>query len=314
MTPTNITASVRARLTSKARETGRPFQEILQFYAMERFLYRLSVSPHASRFVLKGALMLLVWDAPSPRPTMDVDLLGRLDNSLDNLTRVVRDLCAFVVPPDGLVFDSETVKVERIAKDADHQGVRARFIGLLDRARISMQLDIGFGDTVVPEPVKVEYPTLLGHPAPNLLGYPREAAIAEKLEAMVKRGSLNSRMKDFYDVWLLARHFAFDGTTLGRAIASTFAARETPLETRPLALTAAFAERPDTQRLWSAFVTRSGLRDAPDSLAHVVGEVGAFLLPVLEACSTSAAFQKAWLPGGPWRSDADPIAPPVRLP
>lgn len=110
MTPTNITASVRARLTNKARETGRPFQEVLQFYAMERFLYRLSVSPHAGRFVLKGALMLLVWDASSARPTMDVDLLGRLDSSLDNLTRVVRELCAVVVPPDGLVYDPETVK------------------------------------------------------------------------------------------------------------------------------------------------------------------------------------------------------------
>ncbi len=212
MSPKNMAASVHARLAEIARRTGRPFQELLQYYAMERFLYRLSKSPHAARFVLKGALMLRVWDAPMARPTKDIDLLGRLENSLENLSTVVREICAVDVEPDGLVFRPATVKSERIRED------RIRFDGLLARARIAMQLDVGIGDVMVPGPVEIAYPTLLDFPAPRLKGYPRETAIAEKFEAMVKLGTLNSRMKDFYDIWLLSRQFDFDGPTLAQAV------------------------------------------------------------------------------------------------
>jgi len=200
MSKKNMAASVHARLTDIARRTDRPFQELLQYYAMERFLYRLSKSPHAARFVLKGALMLRVWDAPMARPTKDIDLLGRLENSLENGSTVVRELCALEVEPDGLVFRPATVKSERIREDADYEGVRTRFDGLLARARMAMQLDVGIGDVMVPGPVEIAYPTLLDMPAPRLKGYPRETAIAEKFEAMVKLGTLNSRMKDFYDI------------------------------------------------------------------------------------------------------------------
>ena len=218
MSPKNMAASVHARLAEIARRTGRPFQEQLQYYAMERFLYRLSKSPHAARFVLKGALMLRVWDAPMARPTKDIDLLGRLENSLENLSTMVREVCALEVEPDGLVFRPSTVKSERIREDADYEGVRIRFDGLLARARIAMRLDVGIGDVMVPVPVEIAYPTLLDMPAPRLKGYPRETAIAEKFEAMVKLGTLNSRMKDFYDIWLLSRQFDFDGPTLGEAV------------------------------------------------------------------------------------------------
>jgi hypothetical protein len=211
MSPKNLAASVHARLAQIARRTGRPFQELLQYYAMERFLYRLSKSPHAARFVLKGALMLRVWDAPMARPTKDIDLLGRLENSLENGSTVVREVCALEVEPDGLVFRPATVKSERIREDADYEGVRIRFDGFLARARIAMQLHVGIGDVMVPGPVEIAYPTLLDFPAPRLKGYPRETAIAEKFEAMVKLGTLNSRMKDFYDIWLLSRQFDFDG-------------------------------------------------------------------------------------------------------
>jgi len=208
----------------------RPFQELLQYYAMERFLYRLSKSPHSARFVLKGALMLRVWDAPMARPTKDIDLLGRLENSLENLSTVVREVCAVDVEPDGLVFRPPTVKSERIREDADYQGVRIRFEGSLGTARIAMQLDVGIGDVMVPGPVDIVYPTLLDFPAPRLKGYPRETAIAEKFEAMIKLGTLNSRMKDFYDIWLLSRQFDFDGPTLAQAVTATFANRGTALK------------------------------------------------------------------------------------
>lgn len=200
----NLAASVQARLQNQARATKRPFQELLQYYAMERFLYRLSMTPHRARFLLKGALMLHVWDAPLARATKDLDFLGRLDNSLENLERVVREVCTADVEPDGMVFDPTTVKTERIKEDADYEGVRVRFVGLLGKARVAMQIDVGFGDVVTPGAVDITYPALLDFPAPSLSGYPRETVVAEKFQAMVYLRTLNSRMKDFYDVWLLA--------------------------------------------------------------------------------------------------------------
>ena len=150
MTVKNLAASVHARLQNHARATKRPFQELLQYYAMERFLYRLSKTPYRARFVLKGAMMLHVWNAPLARATKDLDFLGRLDNSLENLEGVIRQVCAADVEPDGMVFDAATVKTERIKEDADYEGVRVRFVGLLGRARVAMQIDVGFGDVVTP--------------------------------------------------------------------------------------------------------------------------------------------------------------------
>ncbi len=266
MSPKNMAASVHARLAETARRTNRPFQELLQYYGMERFLYRLSKSPHAARFVLKGALMLRVWNAPMARPTKDIDLLGRLESPLENLSTVVREVCAVDVEPDGLVFTPATVKSERIREDADYESVRIRFEGLLGRARIAMQLDVGIGDVMVPGPVEIAYPTLLDFPAPRLKGYPRETAIAEKFEAMVKLGTLNSRMKDFYDIWILSRQFGFAGPTLAQAVTATFANRGTTVTAEPVALTTEFSENEVANTQWRAFVRKGRLANAPGVL------------------------------------------------
>jgi nucleotidyltransferase AbiEii toxin of type IV toxin-antitoxin system len=249
----NLAASVQARLQNRARASKRPFQELLQYYAMERFLYRLSQTPHRARFVLKGALILHVWDAPLARATKDIDFLGRLDNALENLERVIREVCAADVDPDGMVFDPATVKTERIKEDADYEGVRVRFVGLLGKARVAMQLDVGFGDVVTPGAQDITYPVLLDFPAPALAGYPRETVVAEKFQAMVYLRTLNSRMKDFYDVWLLASQFAFDGAVLAQAIAATFANRETAIDVAPIAFTPDFTEQVSTLAQWTAF-------------------------------------------------------------
>jgi hypothetical protein len=262
VTVKNLAASVHARLQNHARATKRPFQELLQYYAMERFLYRLSKSPHRTRFVLKGALMLHVWDAPLARATKDVDLLGRLDNSLENLERVVRGVCAADVEPDGMVFDAATVKTERIKEDADYEGVRVRFVGLLGKARVAMQIDVGFGDVVTPGAESISYPVLLDFPVPALSGYPRETVVAEKFQAMVYLRTMNSRMKDFYDVWLLASQFAFDGELLAKAIAATFANRETSIDVAPIAFTHDFSEQASTLAQWTAFRNSSRTRNA----------------------------------------------------
>lgn len=300
MTVKNLEASVHARLQNHARATKRPFQELLQYYAMERFLYRLSKTSHRARFVLKGALMLHVWDAPLARATKDVDLLGQVDNSLENLDRVVREVCAADVEPDGMVFDPATVKTERIKEDADYEGVRVRFVALLGRARVTMQIDVGFGDVVTPGAENITYPALLDFPAPGLLGYPRETVVAEKFQAIVYLRTLNSRMKDFYDVWLLASQFAFDGALLAKAIAATFANRQTDIDPVPIAFTPDFTEQTSTLAQWTAFRNKLPNAECPATLSEVVTILAEFLLPIARACESGENFRQRWAPGGPW--------------
>jgi predicted nucleotidyltransferase component of viral defense system len=298
----DVAASVRQRLANVAKTDGRPIAEVMQYYAMERFLYRLGESPFRDRFLLKGALMLLAWRAPATRPTMDIDLLGRGRNHATELERIVRDLCR-VVPerPDGLDFAVDSVASEEIAVESEYVGVRIRFQARLGTARVRMQVDVGFGDAVVEAEPAIELPTILDLPAPRLRGYSRETAIAEKLEAMFQHGRLNSRMKDYFDIGLLARHFAFDGSRLGRAIAATFARRETEIVANPIGLRDEFAHEPGKQGQWAAFLRKIRATDTPLDLAEQVAALRAFLGPVLGALAAGVAFEVHWPAGGPWR-------------
>lgn len=296
----NIAASVRARLLSISRATNRPFQELLQYYAMERLLYRLCRSPHDRSFILKGALMLRVWNAPVFRPTKDVDLLGHVDNDVEDLAAILRDICQTDVEPDGLIFDAASVSAQRIKEDADYEGVRLKVEGRLDAARITVQLDVGFGDVVTPPASEVEYPTLLDLPAPRMRAYPRETVVAEKFQAMVFLGTLNSRMKDFFDIWLLARQFDFDGSTLAAAVRATFDNRKTTVDAAPVAFEPEFFEHAETVRRWKAFVRKGGFSDAPATLAEVIELVAAFLVPVAQAAQRGAPMTMTWRAPGPW--------------
>lgn len=186
--------------------------------------------------MLKGGLMLRVWKAPVTRPTKDVDLLGRTKNTVANLVSIVQQVCIEQVEPDGMQFDPTIAVGTTINEDAEYNGIRVKFIGLLGVARATMQIDVGFGDAVVPNPVDIEVPTLLNFPAPKLLGYQRDTTIAEKFHAMVVLGTINGRMKDFYDIWLLAQTFSFEGEQLAQAVRATFAARTTELEREPVCL------------------------------------------------------------------------------
>jgi hypothetical protein len=292
----NVGASVRQRLLNKARETGRPFSELLQYFAMERFLYRLSKSEHADKFVLKGALMLTAWNAPLLRPTMDIDLLGATGNDIETMAAIVREICGGrIEPDDGLVFDAASVKGERIAEAAEYEGVRIRFRATLDAARIQMQLDVGFGDIVVPAAVPTIYPTILDLPAPHLLAYSRETAIAEKFEAMVKLGELNSRMKDFFDIWLLSGAFDFDGPRLCEAIEKTFKQRGTVLpDGEPVALAREFSSNPQKRAQWTGFIRRMKLRNVP-SLPEIVDGLGEFLMAPMRAASMGEHLDLKWV-------------------
>lgn len=299
----NPAASVRQRLLDLSRAQARPFQEILQFYVMERFLYRLSRSEHVNRFVLKGALMLQAWEAPHSRPTMDIDMLGRTGNDPDLLVAQFREVLSVVTDgDDGLIFHADSLQTETITEDADYNGVRIRGWAELDGARTRLQLDIGFGDAVVPEPERLRYPVLLDFPAPEVLCYSRESSIAEKFQAMVSLGLLNSRMKDFYDIWLLARQFDFDLKTLVKAIETTFRTRETLVPNPPL-FDSNFAR--DKQIQWRAFARKLG-DNVPiePEFANVLQVLEEFIGKALEFSADEAAAMR-WKARGPWRQSKE---------
>jgi len=275
----DLAASVHQRLLNVARETGRPFNEVLQYFAMERLLYRLSCSPHVGSFVLKGALLFRVWDVPDSRATRDIDFLAFLDNSPESIASIFREVCA-MDDDDGLLFDPDSVAARKIKEDADYEGLRVRFRGLLGKARITMQIDIGFGDKVHPDVVQAKYPVFLDLPAPSLRMYPPETVVAEKAEAMVHLGNLNSRMKDFYDIWWLSRQFKFDSAVLSEAIRQTFENRGTEL--MPFnELQANLLENKTLERQWSAFLAKSGV-PCPESFQEVLDQIATFLGPLFE--------------------------------
>jgi predicted nucleotidyltransferase component of viral defense system len=298
----NIAASVHAKLQNNARRTNRPFSEVLQYYAMERFLYRLSQSQYNKQFILKGALMFIVWQVPDRRTTLDIDLLGLHENEVAKLVTVMKEICNQKVPPDGLVFDANTIKGERIKEGADYKGVRIKFKGLLGRARVPMQIDIAFGDILFPKPTMIEYPVILDFPKPQLSGYSAESIVAEKFESMVKLGSLNSRMKDFYDLWLMTRQFNSLGLNLIQALSRTFSKRKTELpEEAPLFAEEIYSEKSDRQTLWNAFLIKGQLKHAPEKLMDTALIIESFLCEPLEAIHKKKEFNCKWEAPGPWK-------------
>ncbi len=295
----NIAVSTRQKLLNKARKDQRPFAELLQYFAMERFLYRLSQSKYKDKFILKGALALLAWNAPTVRPTKDIDLLGEFNNDVEVITQVISEICEQDVEPnDGLTFDIKTITGIKIKEDADYQGVRVRFLSYLDTAKVTMQIDIGFGDSVYPKPEINTYPTLLDLPAPKLLSYSKETTIAEKLEAMVKLGELNSRMKDFYDIWLLSRQFQFNGHDLQKAISGTFSQRGTELPSEIEAFTKGFIKAKDVQ--WKAFRNNINSDAIPVSFEEVTNQIRTFIQPIVESTVNEGDYNKNWLPESGW--------------
>jgi len=298
--PVNVAASVRARLQNLARQRRVEFQLVLSEFAIERLLYRLGASAHANRFVLKGAMLFKLWPGEEHRATWDLDLHGRGAGAVADAVAVVRELCA-IAAPDGIEFDPASVTGEEIRADEEYDGVRVRLRAHLAGARIPVQVDVGFGDAITPGPERASYPTLLDHPRPEVLVYPREAVVAEKLEAMVSLGVTNSRMKDFYDLFVLASRFPFTGATLAAAVRATFLRRRTPFpEGEPLVLTPGFLAAPERQTQWRAFLRRGRLAAPPDATELSV-LLRRFLEPVLAAAASDEPLNAHWPPGGPWQ-------------
>jgi hypothetical protein len=301
--PTNTAASVKQRLLNRARAKREDFNLLLIKYALERVLYRIGQSQHRDVFVLKGALLFELWTDQTHRPTRDADFLSQGENTLERFQKIFEEICELEVADDGLRFDPASVKVGRIKEDQDYEGLRVTFLGYLEKGRLPVQIDIGFGDAITPDPVWTSYPTLLENPSPILLAYPRETVVAEKFEAMVKLGIANTRMKDFHDLNSLASLFPFASSSLSEAIRRTFERRKTPLpqEALPTALTAEFYNDATKQKQWEAFVSKNKLYIAPITLQEVTDSIQAFVIPVLPSPASENAPDLKWEPGGPWQ-------------
>jgi hypothetical protein len=295
-TPRNIAASHRAKLLNLAQERGEGFQFFLGRWISERFLFRLGRSAHRDQFILKGAMMFVAWDGKLHRPTQDVDLLGYGSPEVGEVAQRIRAICAEPVD-DGIVFDLEGIRSEKIREDAEYEGVRVRVPASLDGARVLLQIDIGFGDLVEPAPARLTFPVLLPLDPPIVRGYPPETVIAEKFQAMVMLGIGNSRMKDFFDIWTLARTHNFSLQSLGRSVRQTFERRRTPLpSTTPVALSEGFLLDENKQTQWKAFGNRSGL-ELP-TLQSVGAAIKEFVTPILGA---EDGPDLVWTAPGPWR-------------
>lgn len=296
----NLPASVQSRLLNLSRERREDFNLLLRRYAIERLLYRLSQSVYRERFVLKGAMLFVVWAGQIYRPTRDLDLLAYGDTSPEQLIHIFSELSQIEIEQDGLTFDLASIGAEAIREGQRYHGWRVRIMVLLGVVRIPVQVDVGFGDVITPAPVEVEYPTLLDFTTPHLFAYTKETVIAEKFLAMVTLGIANSRIKDFYDIWMMAMTFTFEGHTLAQAITATFQRQSTPLpKSIPVALTAPFADSIDKQRQWQAFIQRNRL-NAPAAFPEVIQALRGFLLPLLIALNNSPEFEQSWPPSGPW--------------
>jgi len=301
-TPPNLAVSVAHRLLERSRQLGEDHQYLLMRYGLERLMYRIGQSAYAEAFILKGAMMFLVWANSPYRPTKDLDLLAAKSASIERLAEIFQELCAVKVVDDGLVFLSPTVEAEAIREDAAYQGVRVKLEARLGKIKIPLQVDIGFGDAITPKPQVANFPPLLDFPAPRLVMYARETAIAEKFEAMVKLDEANSRMKDFYDIWALSQTFVFEAATLGAAIRATFDRRQTELAVEmPVALSEEFAQNTMKLRQWQAFVRRGRFKLVEPDWSVVIRVVRDFLMPVVTVTAERRQLSDHWPKGGPWQ-------------
>jgi hypothetical protein len=300
--PAGLVHSIQARLKNAAREAGRPFAELLELFAVERFLHRLGRSEHRERFVLKGALLLRHWLGVHTRPTRDIDLLGAADMNAERLHGLLRELLVVEVEDDGIEFQPDSITVRSIRVESPVLGLRAKFDARLGRARLRYQVDVGLGDAVFPPAEAVVPGGLLGFPMASVRAYTPYTTVAEKLEAIVELGEANSRLKDYYDLALLPRALAFDGPTLVESIRRTFARRAMVVPSEALeGLSGAFAQSALNIRRWRAFLEKGGLKAASPDLFETVEGIRRFAQPALDAVRDGRSLVEHWPPGGPWR-------------
>jgi hypothetical protein len=289
-------------LLNLSRQRNEDFQFCLTRYALERFLYRLSKSGHAEKFVLKGALLLMAWTDQPYRPTKDLDMLGFGESTPDNLERAIAEICQTEVEFDGLFFDVGSIEISEIREGQGYQGKRVRLMAALGNARVPLQIDMAFGDAITPSIEEIDYPALLEMPVARVRAYPKETVVSEKMEAAVRLDLQNSRMKDFFDLLWLSRLFPFEGALLVKAIGATFKRRKTELPAEvPLFLSKAFASDQVKQIQWRAFLKKNSISGMPGELDTVISELNGFLIPPLKYAVTNEPFTLHWPARGPWQ-------------
>ncbi|MFC1617504.1 nucleotidyl transferase AbiEii/AbiGii toxin family protein [Candidatus Margulisiibacteriota bacterium] len=280
----NVPESIKSRLLNLSREKKRPFIEILQYYVIERFLFRLSISKYRNKFILKGALMLVYWGGINQRPTKDIDMLGITNHDVNSVINIIRDILGQEVEPDGVSFKLNTVTGEIINEEADYSGVRIRIGSKISTAKVNLQIDIGFDDIIFPKSQNIQFPTLLkGSNVPKMKGYSRESLIAEKFETIVKLNVFNSRMKDFWDIWFISSNFDFNKTYLAKAIQATFNKRNTKLSDSRSIFSKEFAENEQKEIQWRAFLNKNKMEIGPESFKGVVEQLKIFLSPIINS-------------------------------
>jgi len=294
--------SIRDRLKNIAEENNEDFNYVVIRYGLERMLYRLSKSEYKDRFVLKGATLFLHWQGEPHRPTKDADFAGTEKMSVEEMESIVEDLCELEVDPeDGVVFLTNTIEGMRIREGQVYEGIRVNLKAVLGNQKFRIQLDVGFGDALIPEPEEISYPVLLDFPAPELRAYQRETTISEKFQNMVEMGVGNSRMKDFYDIWFLSKNYEFDGSKLRQAIRETFRRRKTAIpEETPLALSEEFVKDDRSQANWTAFLSEINLTAEELSLEDVGEQICSFIIPITKSIKNEQVFNRNWNPGEGW--------------
>lgn len=299
----NLAASIRDRLLQHTKQHGDVYQRILTRYAIERLLFRLSLTEAAEHYVLKGAMLFVTWPEHVFRPTGDLDLLGHGDPEPAAIVELFTRICQVEAPDDGIIFDPATLTVEPVREGDKYQGVHLNLKGELARAVIPVQVDIGFGDHVYPPPERRMFPCLLPNlPAANILMYPPETVIAEKFEVMIRFGTANGRIKDFYDIWVTLRTFGFELPELVEAVGGTLRRRETAVPTEiPVGLTEAFATIAADRGLWTGFLRRNLPTIQPPSFPELQLELQRFLGPVITGLAVPEGAKGRWDPdGGAW--------------
>jgi predicted nucleotidyltransferase component of viral defense system len=303
----NPTASIRARLLALAQSKGQDYQRVLSRYAIERFLYRLGESTHRDKFAIEGATLFTLWTGDTHRPTNDLDLPGWGSSAIREVEETIRAICK-VEGDDGILFDGESVEGTRIREEDEYEGVRVKFHAVPAGARIPMQVDIGFGDAVYPERKFASFPVLLPMEAPVIRAYPREAAIAEKLIAMVVLDIRNSRMKDFYDIWFMANTWTFEVATLRDAIRASFGRRGVEMpQGVPFALTDEFLGDLQKTQQWNAFVSRLYPGSDTPSFEQIGVLLRAFLLPCILFVPADQAVNQYWTPSLHWSEEQSTV-------
>ena len=294
MSKANMPHSVSRKLLNAAKAKGVDYNIVLIWYGLERFLYRLSVSKYSDEFILKGAMLFAVWAKQPLRPTKDLDLMAYGDPSVDYLREVLTEICNTKVD-DAIVFDTDSIEINEIRGDQEYDGQRVKLLAKLGNAKIRLQVDIGFGDAITPVPTEIEYPVLLEFSAPSIKAYPKETVVSEKLHAMVVLGMVNSRMKDFYDLWVMSKRFCFDGSILTEAIAATFERRKTLLpDGPPVAFTEDFSSNPVIRQRWKTFTNKLNIAADIPPMDRIIGQLKNFLMMPLECARTKESLDKKW--------------------